>query len=212
MKKNRMMRLASVLLVCVLLTTSVISGTFAKYVTKVEGMDQARVAKWGVTIDAQGEMFKTNYDNTAISAVTTEDIVAPGTSGSLVAMDIAGTPEVKVEVKYEANLELTGWKYDTEIYCPIVINVGGTSYTCTGTLGDFESAVEQAINAYTAQYDANVDLATFAETPIVTWSWDFDNSGAGTNDAKDTLLGNAAAAGNASTIKLTVTTTVTQVD
>ena len=49
MKKNRMMRLASVLLVCVLLTTSVISGTFAKYVTSVESTDEARVANWGFT-------------------------------------------------------------------------------------------------------------------------------------------------------------------
>ena len=31
MKKNKMMRLAAILLVCVLMTTSVISGTFAKY-------------------------------------------------------------------------------------------------------------------------------------------------------------------------------------
>ena len=46
MKKNRMMRLASILLVCVLLTTSVISGTFAKYTSTVAATDTARVAKW----------------------------------------------------------------------------------------------------------------------------------------------------------------------
>ena len=111
MKKNRMMRAASFLLVAVLLTTSVISGTFAKYVTTATGSDSARVAKWGVTITANGEMFKTNYDNTAISAVAEEDIVAPGTTGSLVAMTLSGAPEVKVEVKYESELTLTGWSH-----------------------------------------------------------------------------------------------------
>ena len=43
MKKNKMMRLASFLLIAVLLTTSVISGTFAKYVTTDAQWDSARV-------------------------------------------------------------------------------------------------------------------------------------------------------------------------
>ena len=53
MRNNRMMRAASALLVAVLLTTSTISGTFAKYVTEKEVSDTARVAKWGVEIDAE---------------------------------------------------------------------------------------------------------------------------------------------------------------
>ena len=44
MKKNKMMRIASVLLVAVILTTCAISGTFAKYVTSGNGSDNARVA------------------------------------------------------------------------------------------------------------------------------------------------------------------------
>ena len=35
-----MMRLATILLVCVLLTTSVISGTFAKYINSANSEDQ----------------------------------------------------------------------------------------------------------------------------------------------------------------------------
>ena len=50
MKKNFMMRAASVLLVAVMLTTCAISGTFAKYVTSDSGSDFARVAKFGVTV------------------------------------------------------------------------------------------------------------------------------------------------------------------
>ena len=47
MRKNKMMRLASALLVAVLLSTCAISGTFAKYVTSSTGTDKARVAYWG---------------------------------------------------------------------------------------------------------------------------------------------------------------------
>ena len=54
MKKNRMMRLAAFLLVCVLLTTSVISGTYAKYVSTTTDSDSARVAKWGFGLYKKG--------------------------------------------------------------------------------------------------------------------------------------------------------------
>lgn len=83
MKKNTMMRLASVLLVCVLLTTSVISGTFAKYSTSVESSDSARVAYWGFqssnSIDLNG-LFAAMYTN--VDAQNDKDVIAPGTSGS----------------------------------------------------------------------------------------------------------------------------------
>ena len=65
MKKNRMMRLASGLLVAVLMTTSMISGTFAKYVTTASASDNARVAKWGVTLAANGLLYSEVYDDVA---------------------------------------------------------------------------------------------------------------------------------------------------
>ena len=49
MKKNRIMRVFSVLLALTLISTCAISGTFAKYVTRAEGEDAARVAKWGAS-------------------------------------------------------------------------------------------------------------------------------------------------------------------
>ena len=63
MKKNKMLRIASILLVVTLLSTCVISGTFAKYVTKAEGIDAARVAKWGIIVGVEGDSaFKTEYE------------------------------------------------------------------------------------------------------------------------------------------------------
>lgn len=115
MKKNRMMRLASILLVCVLLTTSVISGTFAKYTTSTNGEDTARVAKWGVTLSVDTEsLFATSYGTNLAPAAKNEagndiaitvnaagtpapDVVAPGTGGAMV-FSIVGEPEVAAKV------------------------------------------------------------------------------------------------------------------
>lgn len=47
MKKNKRMRTASGLMIAALLTTSMISGTFAKYTTADAAQDSARAAKWG---------------------------------------------------------------------------------------------------------------------------------------------------------------------
>ena len=87
MRKNRMMRAASALMVAVLLTTSTISGTFAKYVTQVDGGDVARVAKWGVEVGFAGSLFEDSYihapdtsdEKTVCTSVAKENVVAPGT-------------------------------------------------------------------------------------------------------------------------------------
>jgi len=61
MKKNRMLRLASTLMILTLLTTSIIGGTFAKYTTAGSASDTARVAKWGVVINASGSLYSDAY-------------------------------------------------------------------------------------------------------------------------------------------------------
>lgn len=109
MRKNRMMRAASALLVAVLLTTSTISGTFAKYVTTAEGSDSARVAKWGVEVGVVGSLFENSYINApddsadaTVISVNDEDVVAPGTKNETgLTFKITGQPEVetKVEIK-----------------------------------------------------------------------------------------------------------------
>lgn len=106
MKKNRMMRFASLLLVATLMSTCTISGTFAKYVTKGEAMDKARVAKWGVNITAAGELFSQTYVEAAagntpgsgaitVESSDTDKVVAPGTQNDTgITFTITGQPEV----------------------------------------------------------------------------------------------------------------------
>ncbi len=121
MKKNKVMRLSSGLLVLTILTTCIISGTFAKYVTGDKEQDFARAAKWGVTTTISGALFGQHYGafeadsesigvdgSNQISAVYTgsvdryaegesgpeENIVAPGTKSENMTVSISGKPEV----------------------------------------------------------------------------------------------------------------------
>jgi hypothetical protein len=117
MRKNKMLRLASGLLVATLLSTSVISGTFAKYVTNGSANDTAVVAKWGVVITGSGSLYGKYYLNNSITdggdAPTADATaanlsvsysgsgkgIAPGTkSDSGLSFAINGTPEVRTQV------------------------------------------------------------------------------------------------------------------
>lgn len=236
MKKNKMMRLASSLLVAVLLTSSVISGTFAKYVTEGSATDSARVAKWGVNVNVTGdEAFAPEYDKTdtrtnaelknieaisktVIAANGTDNLVAPGTNGYLGTVAVTGTPEVAVEVKTElVTFNVTGWAIDgDDFYCPIIITVEDSAGATTvingdtfGTVDSFVSAVRNAVaNAVPYAFAPNTDLSTVGYLQkTITWEWTFHVDEE--HDAKDTKLGNLATAPE---IEFEVKTTVTQVD
>lgn len=201
MKKNVMMRLASFLLVAVLISTSAISGTYAKYVTSGESKDSARVAKWGVTVSADyKDTFTRGYklastestDDAGEASVWADavvDVVAPGTAGALADFEVTGTPEVDVVVTYEADLELENWEITSGEYCPLIFTVNGVEYyigadivglgTITTVFG-LENAVEKAINDSTKSYNAGDNLGDaltgVAKDLEVSWKWQFDST------------------------------------
>ena len=232
MKKNIMMRLASFLLVAVLISTSAISGTYAKYVTSGNSSDNARVAHWGVTITPNGAMFEKEYakDDTtytlgANSVISSDEwkLVAPGTTDGLTEVVLQGTPEVATRVTYDATVILGPWTLSngTE-YCPVYFTIEGKTYGIDADCGvscdvnatsvsDLAAKVEAAIEACKKDYAPNTDLyAMNGDYPSVTWEWPFyiDEE----HDVKDTDLGNLAADGYHSMIKLEIVTTVTQID
>lgn len=228
-KSGKTMRLAGLLLVLVLVTSCFVGGTFAKYVTSDEATDTARVAKFGVAVTANGSTFAETYatdDSTATtitdSVVSTDKVVAPGTKGDMTKMTLSGTPEVAVEVKYEATVTLNDkWVGDTSgsYYCPLIIKVGGTEIKGLdySDATEFAAAVKTAIDGCTAKYAPGTDLSTTTVTvPSVSWEWPFetgaDDNEKAENDVKDTYLGDQAVAGNAATITLEVKTTVTQIN
>ena len=207
MKKNIAMRIAAFLFILTLISTCAFGSTFAKYTTSGSASDEARVAKWGVTVTAPNaeKLFASTYNDNAVESVGSADVVAPGTSGTLASFSVTGTPEVAVKVTYDATLTLTGWTIsETEEYCPIVITVGSTE--CKGaTMAELKQKVEAAVAEQSQTFDANTDLSTKNLSFSVTWSWAL--TGAEGTDAKDTALGDLA---TAPTIKLDVTCTVTQ--
>ena len=82
MKKNKAMRLASALMVLTLLTTCVISSTFAKYTTSANGEDSARVAKWGFEADDDSIVLDDLFAKVYMSA-NDDKVIAPGTENSV---------------------------------------------------------------------------------------------------------------------------------
>ena len=232
MKKNTMMRLAAVMLMCVLLTTSVVGGTFAKYVISDSDTDIARVAKWGVNVEVVVDgAFATEYNaksavndlngnaiaHTVVSADNSKNVLAPGTNGDLLSSaTISGTPEVAVNVTKEATLELTGWDINGTYYCPIVIKVTHNASTDTFYGLDYPSA-EAFISAVEGVLDDNDNLpanSNLSESYSITWDWAFEGTDGKQTDVNDTALGDKAADPTKDdiTIKFTFEIKVTQLD
>lgn len=222
MKKNRMMRLASILLVCVLLTTSVISGTFAKYISDAEAEDTARVAKWeiiytnetddseGVDITGTSETIYVNLFNTVNEADTstaetnvktdsTTAIVAPGTGGSFT---------MKVENKSEV----------TAKYSVVLSEEENDGLFIQYSLDKKAWADDIAELNDNEDYLKEVELAMengFKEITVY-WRWvfdkDVDKTGHADQDNEaDTALGASVQDGN-KYVTVKATLTVTQVD
>lgn len=234
-KKNVLMRSAGLLLVLVLVTSCFVGSTFAKYTVGGRGDDTARVAKFGVTVTANGSTFAKEYatDDKSAGAIansvaSTENVVAPGTKKEgFVAATITGTPEVAVRVSYKldaADLTIENWNLaDGSFYCPLVFRIkaadgGNTVISGTGftDVNEMKAALVNAVAAYTKDYAPGTDLSgQAADTLTISWEWPFE-TGTDTekpaNNVKDTYLGDQAAAGHAATVSLTLATTVTQID
>ena len=125
MKKNWTMKVAALMLALTMITACFVGSTFAKYVTKAEGTDNARVAKWGVLVTVEGNAFGTQYAATdekylaaegEYSVVANEaydynedgevdQVVAPGTNSTQVGKNLVatvkGTPEVATRYTLE---------------------------------------------------------------------------------------------------------------
>ncbi len=133
MKKNWTMRVALLIVALALITSCFVSGTYAKYVTSGSGSDTARVAKFGVVIESDGNLFADTYKKTAntpgasgdsltadgadivLSVISTgatagdsdeDNVVAPGTKNEDgLTFSVTGTPEVAVAVTFTATSE-----------------------------------------------------------------------------------------------------------
>ncbi len=220
MKKNTMMRLASALLVLVMLTTCAISGTFAKYITKADVADTARVAKWGVAVTATGSLYENQYANddevekdeagkdiayTVVSAAS-DDVVAPGTANTDgLHFSITGTPEVAVNISFNITnvkdvcLPAGTYKdYTTGNDAADTFTLADDYYPVVYTLKRNGTAIvegtmadiEAHLNQIEGNYEANTILDNTFGNFQLTWAWEFGDSD---NNQADTFLGQVAA-------------------
>ena len=179
MKKNIVMRIAAVVLMCTLVTACFASSTFAKYVSEatVDG-SVLTVAKWSITV--QGEEIAVIGDAPVITvnlfdleninshaAGDVEDLIAPGTDGKLAFDDIVNGSEVDANIV----IKIKEIKNANEI--PVVLTKGGE------TLDEGDTVYDGTVLA-----GKTLDAATIGD---VAWAWAFSE-----DDEKDTALGIAA--------------------
>jgi len=216
--KRSTLKIATLMLALTLITSCFVGGTFAKYITTAEGNDTARVAKFGVVLTANSDIFAPGYAkdgtgaNTGVSVMAddTKDVVAPGTAGTMTAFTIAGAPEVDVMVTATldkadvlsmvklnaANDTYLDWttavaddKYDlADDYYPVVWTLKQDG--ATKASGNLEAIETYLTGTLSKVYE--VEANTFDAingTWTLDWTWAFD----GVNDKADTSLGQAAA-------------------
>lgn len=207
MKKNKMMRIASVLLIAVLMTTCAISGTFAKYVTEADGSDNARVAKFGVVVSIEDdmEMFSNSYDvDTSLDVAeakavyhATAQLVAPGTKG-FTSFTVTGTPEVATRITVDTEdsqtIQLAAGSYTLgageyandettvtidAVYEPIKFYFGTDAITANTT---YTLTLDELLDELGELAIDNAPGTELDETYYIGWSWAFeDNSNANAN-------------------------------
>ena len=202
MKRNRMMRIASFLLIAVLATTCAISGTFAKYTEEFEATSSARVAKWDINFknastDAETafafDLFATVNDTLSPSDDETDvadGCIAPGTMGSF-AIKIVNDSEVNVKYSLVLAQEAKDTTDATHVipiqYC----------LTNSNDDADWKSA---------AEFSAITEVAlNMNQTGTITvyWRWVYDGDHTSLGQASNT---------SAITVTTTATLTATQVD
>ena len=107
----------SILLCSILITSTAISGTFAKFTVNDSSGDSARVSKWGIELSSSTGLKET-YNNGDVIYVTSEgtiggEIIAPGTKGVLAEVTVSGKPEVAYRINVDGTF-LTGDAYHTQ--------------------------------------------------------------------------------------------------
>ena len=234
MKKNRMMRLASGLLVAVLLTTCAISGTFAKYVSTASGDDNARVAYWGFGLDSSIEiddLFVDVYDTATDPTVDSkgdkgDDVIAPGTKNfktfKFAYTDNEAESATAPEVSYTFKVDVTKSEIAEDIENNpniqwALVKVDGTAAipaedssewgTWDTLMADIAALSGEADGE--KLYAPNTAPEAFAQDTewVIAWQWKFSTSDA--QDVADTAMGNKQ---TLDTVEIVIAITATQVN
>jgi hypothetical protein len=228
-KNKNTFRIGALLLVACLISSVMLSGTFAKYTSEYSGQDTALVARWSFEaiagsydtedefqeLDLFGHAYTTGVNNNDDG----EPILAPGVQDEfIIKMDYIADVDADVTIAFE--------ELDDNAAVPIEYFVveGGTQWVTLSGLGEelahaigLEGAIGGALDGLVSdpiQYDsafriARVNTGSTDDVNIsktVKWKWRYTKNEADSayldqTDANDTLLGtNSQAAVVAGTI------------
>jgi len=211
MKTNKTLRFSLVLLVVALLSTCVISGTFAKYTSTASGSDTATVAKWSfkamgdeIAVTGTAPTLKFNlFDTINDFGTSTEEAdvksgaIAPGTCGSF---EIKVQNTAEVTVKYTISLEEVN---SSDI--PLQYSLDNSTWS--------DSVADLTMTGLT---DQTLAIGADETSHTVYWRWAFEyaegSAHAGQTDTSDNALGIAAQGTEVPSVKITASITATQVD
>lgn len=183
MKKNRTMKIATLMLALTLITCCFVGSTFAKYTSSATQTDSAQVAKWSFKVGETDiatsnsfvfDLFKdgVTYDEAGNNVAA--DKVAPGTLGEFdIVLKNASQVDAEYTIKFTVTLPTVTIE-ETTHKLPIKFSVDGGA-TWDADLAELADATKKAI-AMNAE-----------ETITVQWKWDF-----GEGNAVDTAFGVAA--------------------
>lgn len=210
MKKNIAMRLASLVLMCTIVTSCFVGSTFAKYTSKASGSDSVTVAKWEFKVNGSDiailgdddtidfDLFSTIYDTNGTDVEDdTNAKLAPGTSGAF-DMSVQNTSDVTVEysIEYETIAPDLTDPEGNELSIPLQFSVDGGATWST----ELSDASEE------------LDVGDPVQEIEVMWKWAYSN-----DDEKDTEIGKAVTKYMTTNnkdyvVKISTTITATQVD
>ena len=215
MKKEKLLTLVFITIIVFFVFISLLSVSYAKYITNSSSSDTSRVAIWGVEIDIDSDdLFKTEYQKSDSTVVVSSSskVIAPGTSGSST-FKISGTPEVSsmliIDFSADHDLFLKSGTYlnlstednETDVfllvndYYPIVytleVKIGDQVPVelVSGSLKD----IEQAVTDYQQTYlDSLVFMPNNSVDTVFTLTWRYASN---LNNSADTWLGMSNANG-----------------
>ncbi len=187
-----------VMMFAVFITNFLVSRTYAKYISKIDLTDEARVAHWGINITKDVDLFRDSYyftnkdgeeeayvkslgckniiNDNGESQEVCDNVIAPGTSGEY-RFTISGTPEVNYRIKLkvlEKQDTVGRITYDLDGKCP------------TDDINELAWCIE-SLYSIDDVFPATRPTDTYH---TISWKWDFYKNDL--EDKKDTDKGSAA--------------------
>lgn len=174
MKRSWISKFAGLVLVLTLITTSLVAGTYAKYVTSASATDTVTVAKWSAKIN--GDLATTTTAAITFNIFDTTDdgvdngLIAPGTSGSFeLTYDMTGT---QVAHNLLITMDVDSDFASIDNFDFFEDSTHTTAFTTSGG----------AIALLDADFEPN---APTSSAITVFWAWPFETDGGDTADTVD---------------------------